>query len=248
MPDIYNHYFFTLISIDMKIKMSALVSEIRNKLNGSVASRNRYGGFLRNKVTPVNPQTSFQQAVRQRLGSLSASWRGLTQSQRQSWIAGTNAFPFTDIFGDVKYLSGQTLFVKLNGNLLKIGSAVINSAPLPVEVPSISAVDLIGESTAGVLTTLTVDVTPATVPAGFSLVAYATPPVNPGIEFVKNRYRFLGAASVVGGQADLLAQYVVRFGSSAAVGQQIFVRFALVNTTTGQQGVPVETAGFITLA
>lgn len=228
----------------MKIKMSALVSEIRNKLNGSVASRNRYGSFLRNKVTPVNPQTSFQQDVRQRLGSLSASWRGLTQSARQSWIAGTNAFPFTDIFGDVKFLSGQTLFVKLNGNLLKIGSPTITAAPLPVEVPPIAATALSAEVTTGAITELEATVAPTTTPAGFSLVAYATPPVNPGIEFVKNRYRFLGVVSNAAGTVNLLSAYTARFGSVAAVGQQVFVRFALVNTSTGQQGVPVEVASF----
>ena len=41
-----------------KIKMTAIVADMRNKLNGSVFSRNRGGAYIRTKVTPINPQTS----------------------------------------------------------------------------------------------------------------------------------------------------------------------------------------------
>lgn len=228
------------------IKYSALVSDMRNKLNGSVASANRYGSYLRNKVTPVNPQTSFQQAARQRLGNLSASWRGLTQAQRNSWINGTDSFPFTNIFGDIKHLSGQTLFVKLNTNLLKIGEAQIDVAPLPVAIPAIAATAITVEETADALTALAVTVTPGTVPAGYALAVYATPPINPGVAFVKNQYRFIGVGTLAAGELDLLADYSARFGSVALEGQSVFVRLALVSTTTGQQGVPVEIVGEVT--
>ena len=40
-----------------KILTTAIVADIRNKLNGSVFSKNRYGAYVRTKVTPVNPQT-----------------------------------------------------------------------------------------------------------------------------------------------------------------------------------------------
>lgn len=224
----------------MKMKYSALVSDVRNKLNGSVASKNRYGQYLRNKTTPVNPQTSFQQNARQILASISASWRELTFAQRQSWNAGQVNFPFTDIFGDVRYLSGQTLFVKLNANLAKIGQPLIDSAPLPVGIPTIEAEALVAEVTAGVLTTLDATFDIATVPAGYQLAVFATPPTAPGISFVKNRFRFIGTATVTTNEADLLTLYSARFGTEAVIGQRVFVRFALVNSTTGQQGIPVE--------
>src|SRR4051794_38926446 len=121
-----------------KIKYSALVSDMRNKLNGSVMSQNRYGSFVRNKVTPVNPQTSYQQAARQSLGNLSSSFRELTAGQIAAWNRSGVNFPFTDIFGDIKHLSGQTLFVKLNANLEKVNSPRILQPPLPVGFPEIS--------------------------------------------------------------------------------------------------------------
>ena len=228
-----------------KIKYSALVSDMRNKLNGSVASKNRYGSYLRNKVTPVNPQTSYQQAARQQLGAFSSQYRGLTAAQRQSWINGAQNYPFTDIFGDVRYLSGQTLFVKLNTNLINAGSAAIDSAPLPVGVPELAVESVTAEITTGALTTLSVGVSEATVPAGFALAVYATPPTPASIQFVKNRYRFIGVATVAAGDADILTAYTARFGAAANEDEQIHVRVALISTDTGQQGVPSGAIGTV---
>lgn len=231
-----------------KIKYSALVSDMRNKLNGSVASKNRYGNYLRNKVTPVNPQTSYQQAARQLLGALSSQYRGLTDAQRLSWINGAPNFPFTDIFGDVRYLSGQTLYVKLNTNLVNAGQAAISTAPLPVGVPELAITDVTAEITTGSLSDLTIGVSETTVPAGFALAVYATPPTPAAIQFVKNRYRFIGIASVTTGEADILTAYTARFGSAAAQGEQIHVRVALISTTTGQQGTPSGAAGTVVVS
>lgn len=226
----------------MKIKWSALIGDVRNKLNGSVASKNRYGSYLRTKTTPVNPATTYQQSARQVLGNLSSSWRALTQAQRSSFIAGAVNFPFTDIFGDQMTLSGQALFIKLNANLEKIGQSRINTAPLPVGFEEIAIASVSATQTTGALTALELSMNITTVPAGYSLAVYATPPINPGRAFVKNQFRFLGVAPVVANDADILQLYTDRFGASATAGQTIHVRAALVSHDTGQQGVPVSAA------
>lgn len=208
-------------------------------------SKNRYGSYVRNKVTPVNPQTSFQQAVRQLLGALSSQYRGITVAQRNSWINGAQNFPFTDIFGDVRHLSGQTLFVKLNSNLVNAGSATIEAAPLPIGIPELAVDAVTATLSAGELTALELDVSETTIPAGFALAVYATPPTPASIQFVKNRYRFLGVGTVAAGTADILALYSARFGAAANDGEQVHVRVALISTTTGQQGVPSGAIGTV---
>lgn len=218
---------------------------MRNKLNGSVASKNRYGSYLRNKVTPVNPQTTYQQAVRQQLGALSSQYRSLTEAQRQSWINGSSNFPFTDIFGDIRHLSGQTLYVKLNTNLINAGGSPISSAPQPIGIPEFAVTALTAEVDAGALTGLEVSTSAETVPAGFALAIYATPPLSPSINFIKNRLRFIGVVDAAAGAADILSLYSARFGTSANIGERITVRAALISETTGQQGVPSEAIGFV---
>lgn len=221
-----------------RIKYSALVSDMRNKLNGSVMSKNRAGSYIRNKATPVNPQTSFQQDVRQRLGALSSQWGALTLAQRLSFTNATPNFPYTDIFGDKKELDGKSLFIKLNSNLSNIGSPQILSAPSPVGVPVFIAELLSVQQTAGLLSGLELTTSATTVPVGFAMAVYATPPVKAGVSFVKNKYRYIGTATAAAGSVDLTDLYIARFGGAVAVGQSISVRVALVSTTTGQMGVP----------
>ena len=221
-----------------KVKYSALVSDMRNKLNGSVLSKNRAGNYIRNKVTPVNPQTAAQQANRQQLGSMSSAWNGLTESQRQSWRGAVASFPYTDIFGDRKELDGKSLMIKLNLNLLNAGQAQISSAPASVAIPELAIVS----GTATDAGTVSLNITPGTIPAGFSLLVYATPPVNGGVYFVKNKYRLLGTATATTGAVVLTTLYTNKFGAltTADVGKAVSIRCALVSNTTGQLGVGVD--------
>lgn len=224
-----------------KIKYSALVSDMRNKLNGSVMSKNRYGSYVRNKVTPVNPQSSFQQSVRSTLSSLSSAWRGLTEAQRLGWTALATQLKFTDIFGDAKTLTGNTMYVKLNANLIKIGNAEINTAPEPQEFPAFLVLSMVATQVAGALTVLTATMNATAIPAGYALGIFATPPVGAGIAFVKNRFRFIGISPALSaGVADIEAIYVTRFGTTAPANSKIFVRVALISTSSGQQGIPSQ--------
>lgn len=229
-----------------KIKYSALVSDMRNKLNGSVMSKNRYGSYVRNKVTPVNPQTSFQQAARQVLGNLSSSFRDLSLQAIKAWNSKAKEFPFTDIFGDTRHLTGQTLFVKLNANLEKIGLPRVTEAPSPTGFPVLELVkvDIAIDSIAD-LTLVDFEVSPKVIPAGFSLVAYATPPLSKSRSFVKNEYRFMGAVTPsAAGIADISTPYIARFGDPI-VGENVHIKIALIANDTGQQSVPLDMSGIV---
>lgn len=228
-----------------KIKYSALVSDVRNKLNGSVLSKNRYGNYIRNKTTPVNPQTTAQQNARAALAANSQAWAGLTEAQRLSWKALAAELPFTDIFGDSKILAANALYNKLNGNLEKIGTASVPSAPAKIAVPSVNLTQITVTQTAGAVTALDVTVDPATIPEGFELVIYGTPAIGAGRNFVKNQFRFLGVAPApAAGVIDLEPLWNTRFGG-ADTNQKVFIRAALVSTSSGQQGIPVEIMGIV---
>jgi hypothetical protein len=216
-----------------KILMTAIVADIRNKLNGTVFSKNKAGAYMRTKVTPVNPRTASQQANRQDLASLSASWRGLSAVNQLSWINAAKSFPYFDIFGNSKELAGNALYVSLNKNLLAAGEAIIPAAPAPGIIPvfAISAASAVAAT--GVVT-VTVD--PAVIPEGFNMLVAATPNVSAGVRFVKNLYRTLGVFVVVGGVATVTAAYGSKFGAMAA-GQTVGLKVWLVNVATGQASI-----------
>lgn len=230
-----------------KIKYSALVSEMRNKLNGSVLSKNRYGNYIRNKVTPVNPQTSFQLNQRSILSALSAGWRGLTQNQRDEWSEAAKQQPTTDIFGDTKILSGQAFYVSRNLNLVGNSQAQISSPGVPVDVPFVDITSSTVQVDLGEISIVQLAISASTIPAGFVAVVYATPSYSPGRSFVKNQFRRLGVFTASGGAIDVSLAYIAKFGS-AAIGEKVSFRLALVATSTGQMGLPTQSNAIVEAA
>lgn len=225
-----------------KVKFTAFVAEIRNKVNGSVFSKNRSGNYIRNKVTPVNPQTADQVAKRSQLASWAQGWRGLTQAQRDAWNSAVQDFKGTDIFGDIKIPSGINLYTKLNMNLDQISAANISSPPLPDAVDPITSLSITPNGTAG---TFTVTFTPTPVPAGHTWIVEATAPVSVGKSFVKSEYRqitTLAAATATG--ASIFTAWSNKFGT-LTVGQKVFVRITPVLISTGQRGLPLSASEIV---
>lgn len=226
----------------MKALFGSFIVDGRNKVNGHVVSKNRYGSYIRTKVTPVNPQTDAQQAARNNLATNSQAWRGLTEAQRQSWIDAAQNFPFTDIFGNIKFLSGQALYVKLNNNLVAGGQAAISDAPAPVATP---ALDSIALTAAAGTPAVSLTFAPTPVPADFNLFIDMTPNVTPGKSFVKNLYRRVTViADGDTSPQNLLTAYSALFGNPVE-GQKIFCRAFFVSQITGQAGIPLQTVAIV---
>lgn len=220
----------------MKMKFGAIVVDGRGKIGGHVASKNRGGAYLRTKVTPSNPQTSFQAAARNRLTSLSQGWRGLTQAQRNAWNAAVGNFTSTDIFGDIKSPSGINLYVKLNANLDEVGVTAISTPPLPDAVEPVLTVS---PTVAVTATQVDIAFTPTPVPANTAFIVRATAQVSPGKNFLKNEYRDIAVLDAAAtSPADLSTEYTNRFGSLVE-GQKIGWALIPVNKTTGQKGQAV---------
>lgn len=126
-----------------KIKFSALVSEMSGKLNGSVVVRGKSGAFIRNRVIPINANTASQNAVRQNFAIISKAWSNLTETQRATWNAGVENWKYSNLFADIKKLSGKALFQKLNSNLVLNGFALINNCPEKSEFTAIKIVEAV---------------------------------------------------------------------------------------------------------
>ena len=220
-----------------KVLFTAFTADIRAKVNGSVFSKNRYGSYIRTKVTPTNPSTTAQVNSRNILATQSQAWRGLTDAQRTGWINASANFPFTDVFGNIRYLAGNALYVKLNANLNYADEAAIADAPAPVAIEALDTVTIAAAAGAG---TLAVTFAPAPVPAGFALIIQATPGVSASINFVKNKFRNVTVVAAAGTSPHATGTaYVAKFGAMTA-GQKIFVRIFLISTDTGQAGIPLQ--------
>jgi len=210
----------------MKIKWGALVVDGRGKIGGHVASKNKAGNYLRTKTTPTNPQTSAQTSARALFGSISQQWSGLSDAVRLGWNEAVAEWQKTDIFGDLKQVSGKALFQRLNNQAQSAGYPAVTSAPAKAEMVSgvISVVDFQTGSQA-------IDLTGAYSGSGARLVISATPVLSDGTTFVKNKLRQI--ITQLGSTYDSGAvynAYADKFGEPL-VGDNIYfsVKYVLAN-------------------
>ena len=214
-----------------KVKFSAIVSEMRNKLNGSVFSRNRGGAYLRTKVTPVNPGTQAQVLARAKLSQFSQAWRGLTQAQRDAWNSVTNQWAGTDVFGDVVNPSGNALFNRLNINVSIAGGSMLTLPPSPQGADAVTELSV---TAAEGTPAMSVTFLPAAVPASHVMFLESTPNMSPGISNASAAFRKIAVLDAAEASPyAALQDQTDKFGAPIA-GQKIFVRAKLINMVTGE--------------
>ena len=114
----------------MKYLPSALgVGQLSGQAGNSVASRNRNGAYIRIRVTPVNPRSSLQSAVRSSFAGFATNWKGLTDAQRLSWKSLGAVMTRTDSLGAVYTLTGLQAYIAVNRNLATVGGTALTTAP-----------------------------------------------------------------------------------------------------------------------
>lgn len=114
-----------------KIKLSALVSDIKGKAQGSVFARNKGGLYFRNNPSGGGKKTAKWAKARSAFSSLASQWRNLSFQQTTAWNEAVQDFPTTDAFGEVRIPSGYELFMRLNQPLFNLGRDIMLTPPIP---------------------------------------------------------------------------------------------------------------------
>lgn len=215
-----------------KVKYTAVVADMRNKLSGTIFSKNRGGAYSKTLVIPTNPNTTAQAAYRAKFGLVSQTWKTLTDLQRLSWEQAVPRWGQTDIFGDVRIPSGFNLFQKLNSQLLRVGSAQITVAPLPVTMPQVTSITC--SYVAGGASMNALPVFSSNYGSNYKVAIRVTKPVGLGVKFVKNLYAdiMIGTAGQTA-PFNIQAAYVAKFGLPG-VGVKIGTQAVIINKNTGQ--------------
>lgn len=217
-----------------KIKFGMMMTDASGKLGGQVFAKNRGGNYVRTKVTPSNPQSVAQMAVRGIFASISSRWSALTEAQRATFNNFVSSYAKTDIFGDLRNPSGKSLFQRLNQNLSISGQTEINVCVSTLEVPFANVVKATYSVGNGSLEIETLGDT-----TGSKLVVWATPKLSKGTTFVKNQLRQIKVSA--GGNAELVdaaTEYVDKFGIPT-VGDNIYIGIKVINANG--QASPLET-------
>ncbi len=197
-------------------KANPILADLRGSIAGNTWSRNRFGAYVRSKVSPVNPNSTRQNQVRTRFSNISTRWSDtLTSAQRTGWKNYADGTPLTDQFGNPKILTGNQMYVRTNTVALNSGVAAFDTAPfIPGQAAQIPVNNVNGNSNLTDSASGTPDnlqVVLAGVPQfptgidGTSLSFYIGLPLSPGATYYSGPWFLLG--SVLGDSGSPPAQF-----------------------------------------
>jgi hypothetical protein len=230
-----------------KVQFGAVVTDARKKIGGTVFSKSKFGSYIRKKVSPVQPRTAAQRAVRANFTANAKAWSGtLTTAERLTFTNLAATLTKKDRFGNAQTLTGAQLYNSIARNLHTIGVAPLSTAPSNMSVSDLGGAALTQTATPspssdvhGLELTLTNE--PAT---DEYLVVAGAAPQPAGRAFIgKGKYRVLGTFGPWPGSPALGATVVIddiycaKFGALAA-GQTIHVLAYNINSANGAKGTP----------
>jgi hypothetical protein len=212
-----------------KVLFGAIVTDMRNKLGGHVFSKNKGGSFMRRKVSPLQPRTDAQRAIRSGMTSLSKAWSGvLDDPGRAAWNSFAKNNPTKDIFGSTVVLTGEQTYVRVNQGLLYAGLSRIDVPPVNLTVPGISAFLATANHTTPDIRLSAI--VPAQSSATILYMIWATRQLSIGINSLASYYRFL--TSII---SSTLAPKAIAASPTGAV---IDTMVATITTTTDHHLLP----------
>lgn len=111
------------------VEYGAGISALRGSIGGWTFHKNRAGNIVRLR-SGTHKQTTPKQdtAIAKHVDILSA-WQAITPAEKLSWDSFANAHTKTNMWGDVRTLTGQNWFEAVNLNRELVGNPRITSPP-----------------------------------------------------------------------------------------------------------------------
>jgi len=195
-------------------------------MGGCTFSRNRTGSYIRRKVVPTNPASSFQTEKRGRFASLVILWTTvLTPTQRASWDSWANATEQSGWGGKVYKMTGQNAYIAMNTMRLERDYGPINEPPphyssCQLTPPVITKADVSDQEIS-----FNINVADEwAILDNAGLCCYVGRPQNPSVNYFKGPYRFAFAFSGSGGN-PLTNPRISSTPFHFALGQRVFCQF-----------------------
>lgn len=120
----------------MLLKFGGIIADGRGSIGGITISRNSSGAYARARITPVNPKTALQSAIRAIVAAVTVRWLGtLSQLQRDAWKVFASNVPAKNMLGETINLSGFNQFCKSNIVANNVSLPNIDDAPVVFDLP-----------------------------------------------------------------------------------------------------------------
>lgn len=202
-----------------------LATDLSGSIAGVTASRNKGGAYFRERVMPINPNSTQQAAVRSLMSSLTAVWRDtLTPAERALWNTYAENTPLTNRIGETVFISGLSHFIRSNLPRMQAGLARIDAAPTSFGLAEAGTINVDGADESTQIVAFSFDTTaPWAGATGGHLLVYVSRPQGPATNFFKGPYRYAGRINGAGTPPSSPGSVTAPFVFTA--GQRVFVRF-----------------------
>lgn len=174
-----------------KILFGNIVADARGSIGGVVYSRNTFGAYTRQKVTPVNPNTPAQTAQRARFANAANDWvQTLTEAQRQTWDQYASAVPIGDIFGNSVARTGFNMYIRQHTLLALVGGTPATTAPaVNAQAPITTAT--LTQTAGNIEISLQTDISPV-LAVNDTLIISEAPNIDGSRDFIgRNQHKYL---------------------------------------------------------
>ena len=216
------------------IKTSALISDIRGKLNGSVFQNSLGGLMLRTKSGSINRKTTSQFQSRTAVASVQWVWNNFTANDLAIWntYATYRAVPQKN--NPSLQINGQQIFIALNTLRWKMQTYVTAMSPViivsPILVMPYAPIDIVTiQNIAGGLY-----VTPnySILAANQFFIFKLSAPLTITKQSQYNKLKLIPYTPNNGDLQDLTAGYISLFGGSPLIGQFINYEISVADVDT----------------
>lgn len=245
----------------MKVKFGGGIADGRGSIGGTTYSRNRYGSYARQRVTPVNPQTPAQIRARSTFQAAVTAWRRLTDAQRAAWSNYAAQTPMQDQLGSTIYLTGLQAFMSVQGPARTYAahdSGFVASIPtVPTVTGGVQQDDITSIVSAADISEATLDITVTgpTTPGGLQsaspgeyAILYLSRPVSNETNFFKGPWvytqRAVSSGPLPENEISFTLAQLAELGIVPTAGSKLFMKFVRFSTTNTR--IPVERIDSVT--
>jgi len=199
-----------------RVVLGPLISDARGKQGGLVFSRNAAGHYVRAKVSPVQPRSFDQIAIRAAVTYCSQYWRDtMLPAARALWETYAKATPISDKFGAKFLMSGIAAFLRFNVFIKREGGPILVAAPSTGGEAAMQSLTLTATVANGVRITA---ISPALLVGDFGYIGICTAPVSQARNYFSGPFRRQGYIDSATGFPNTIVA-----GALCAIGQRWFI-------------------------
>jgi hypothetical protein len=218
------------------------VSQMSGSMGGTTASRNKGGQYFRDRAIPTTATSAAAMNAKARLAQASASWGGLTDTQRDSWTRYGTIKPSVNALGMPKILTGINAYNSIFTRMNLATDTPLTSPPIGPDPNALTTATATFDIGAG---TSTIVFTPTPLGATNRLWLEAAVVDSAGINYVENLKRFVVASALnLASGYDYQAAVEAVFGP-LVVGQKLVLFPMVYSSTTGLLSRPRRIDGII---